>query len=172
MLQTTKALGENLQWVEAEIRDLEQKSEGSKGKAQAHYQERLKELCHTQETLEEELMGLGTEEIPQSPNTIDTVSTESPGTGSYSHPSKPEMSSASPQGVWKSFLTGKAMTGEWYQNPTPKQGVGRRETFGWTMYPRCQAYFRQDNLLGSFLPKAQWIEQTKWKGAQTVKVSA
>ena len=39
-------------------------SERAEGKVHAHHQERLKELCNTQETLEEELTGLGTEEIP------------------------------------------------------------------------------------------------------------
>ena len=63
--QTAGALGESLEWVEEEIQDLEQKSEGAKGNVQDHYQEILKELWHTKETLEKELASLGTEVIPR-----------------------------------------------------------------------------------------------------------
>ena len=35
--QMAGALWETLQWVEMEIQDLEQKSEGAEGKAQDHY---------------------------------------------------------------------------------------------------------------------------------------
>ena len=52
---------ESLQQVEAEIWDLEQKSEEAKGKAQPHYGERLKELQHAQKALKGELTVLGME---------------------------------------------------------------------------------------------------------------
>ena len=60
----SRSLGGKLAvWVE--IRELEQKSKGAEGKVHAHYQERLKELCNTLKTLEGELAGLGTEQIPR-----------------------------------------------------------------------------------------------------------
>ena len=65
--QMAETLAESLQWVEMKIWDLEQRTEGAKGKVQTHYQEIWKELCHTQEALEEELMGLRMEEIPRVP---------------------------------------------------------------------------------------------------------
>ena len=49
---------------------MEQKNEGAKGKVHAHYQERLKEVCYTQETFEGELVGLGTGEIPRAPTPL------------------------------------------------------------------------------------------------------
>ena len=64
MQQTAETLEEKLWQVEMRMHDLEQKSEGAEGKVHAHYQEKLMELHHPCGTLEAELTGLKTEEIP------------------------------------------------------------------------------------------------------------
>ena len=56
--QMTNAVEGSLQGMEVEIQDLEHKIEVAEGKTQAYYQEQMGDLCHTQEALQKELVGL------------------------------------------------------------------------------------------------------------------
>ena len=93
--QTAEALEENLWQVEMEIHDLEQKSEGAETEVHTHYQEKLLELHHTHETLEAELAGLRTEEIPRAPTPSVPSSQDLPGPEAAVVPAEPEMSGVS-----------------------------------------------------------------------------
>ena len=100
--QMAGSLGESLQQVQAGIQDLEQKSKVAKGKVHAHYQERLKELHHTKETLEGELMSLGTEEIPRALTPLILSLQDLPGLEAIAVPVEPEMLNVSPPRVSRS----------------------------------------------------------------------
>ena len=69
------------------------------GKGQAHYQERLKELCHIHETLEGELTGLGMEETPRASTLSIWSPQDLPGPEATAIHVEPEMWSASPPRV-------------------------------------------------------------------------
>ena len=102
MQQIARAMEESLQQVKAEIKYLEQKSDRPEGKVQAHYQERLKELCHTQETLEGDPIGLRMEETPGALTPLISSSQDILGLDATTIPMEPEMLSASPPRVSRS----------------------------------------------------------------------
>ena len=159
-------LGGSLQWVEAEIRELEQKSERAKGKVHPHYQERLKELHNMHEILEGELSGLGTQEIPGASTQLIPYPQDLPGAETTSIQVEPEMSHASPPRMSGSpssqerpWLGSDAKTLPWDKGVdvlSLEEGNSAEQQI-----KESKAQFSQENHLGSFLAKAQHADHTK-----------
>ena len=143
------------------IHDLEQKSEGPDGKVHIHYQEKLTELCYTCETLEAELTGLRTEEIPGAPTPLVPSPHDLPGPEDTVVPAEPQMSGASLPRVSRSPSQEgpqlgsevKALTkGTEVDIPSLEEG-----NLAGQQIQEAQAWFSQENPPGSFLAKSQRV---------------
>ena len=169
--QTAEAFGEILQQVGIEIHELEQKSKGAEGKVHIHYQEKLTELHHTHETLEAELTGLRTGEIPRAPTQLVTSPQDLPGLEATVVPVEPETPSASlPKASGSPSLQEGPQPGSEVKAPTKDMGVDIQSleegNLAGQQIQEGQAQLTQETPLGSFLAKVQRVEQTKWKRTQ------
>ena len=149
----TNVIEESLQGVKAEIQDLEQKIKVAEGKTQTDYQDWLRDLCHAQKALQEELVGLreeGTARAP-SPSTFpkDIPRQEEPATPT-GHDSPRVSRSPSP---WvMPPAVGDAKNVE--EGVTELQPTERVQ--------EAQVRFKVQHSLGNFFAKA-WKARKAWK---------